>query len=136
MQVYWLDTNLIIRFLTGDPPDLAQEAKRVFQEAESGHHRLKVHPLVVAEAFYVLTSYYGQAEPEVAQKLIELLDREGLEVLEADALHFALKNIGQGGLSLIDGFLLYSAQKGKEGLATQDKGLSRQGSRLGLQIVP
>ncbi len=135
MPVYWLDTNLIVRFLTGEPPDLAQEAKRVFQEAERGQYRLKVHPLVAVEAFYVLTSFYKLPAPEVAQKLLALLDREGVVVLEAEALYLALNNLGQAGLSLVDGLLLHSAQGAKEGLATQDKGLRREPVRSSHRTV-
>jgi predicted nucleic acid-binding protein len=51
---YWLDTSLLLRLLTGDPPPLAEKALRVFREAEEGRLLLRVRPLVVAEAFYTL----------------------------------------------------------------------------------
>jgi predicted nucleic acid-binding protein len=57
---YWLDTSLLLRLLTGDPPPLAEKALRVFREAEEGRLLLRVHPLVVAEAFYTLVPTTGR----------------------------------------------------------------------------
>lgn len=56
MNPYWLDTSLLLRLLTGDPPPLAEKALQVFREAEEERLLLRVHPLVVAEAFYTLVS--------------------------------------------------------------------------------
>ena len=46
----FLDTNVLVRHLTGDPPDLAQRATEFLAEAEE----LLVPDLIVAEVVYVL----------------------------------------------------------------------------------
>jgi predicted nucleic acid-binding protein len=56
VKAYWLDTSLLLRFVTGKLEELAEKALRVFRGAEEGHFLLKVHPLVLAEAFYTLVS--------------------------------------------------------------------------------
>ncbi|RIH84950.1 hypothetical protein [Calidithermus roseus] len=35
---FWLDTSLVLRLLTGEPPELAQKALEVFREAEAGKY--------------------------------------------------------------------------------------------------
>jgi len=50
----FLDTNVVVRHLTGDPPELAARAAAAF-EAET---ELLLVDLVVAECAYVLESFY------------------------------------------------------------------------------
>lgn len=125
---YWADTSLLLRLLTGEPPELAEKALQVFAGAEGGAYRLAVHPLVVAEAFYTLVSFYRVPKGEAAQALWGLLDREGVEVVEAEACRLALEEVGRGSLSFVDAFLLHRA--GLEGLATLDRALAPRGREV------
>ncbi|MEN2981607.1 MAG: PIN domain-containing protein [Thermus sp.] len=129
---FWLDTSLILRLLTGEPEALAREALGVFQGAEAGRYALRVHPLVVAEAFYTLVSFYKLPKKEVARALRELLDREGIEVLEEEAVRQALGEAGRGGLSFVDAHLFHSAWALGEGIATLDSRLAKRAARAGL----
>ncbi|MCS6868277.1 PIN domain-containing protein [Thermus sp.] len=115
---FWLDTSLILCLLTGEPEALAQKALKVFAGAEAGRYTLRVHPLVVAEAFYTLVSFYKLPKDEVSQALGQLLDREGIEVLEEEAVRQALWEAARGGLSLVDAHLLFNARALGQGLAT------------------
>ena len=88
---YVLDTSLLLRLLTGDPPELAARALEVFRGAEEGGYTLLVHPLVIAEAFYTLTSFYGAGRAEAVDALVALLDREGIQLEDAEDLLPALE---------------------------------------------
>ncbi len=50
-----LDTSLVVRYLTLDPPDLGELARAVIE----GDDPLALLPVALAEAGYVLTSVYG-----------------------------------------------------------------------------
>jgi predicted nucleic acid-binding protein len=50
----FVDTNVLIRHLTGDPPDLAARATAFLAEADE----LLLPDLIVAEIVYVLESHY------------------------------------------------------------------------------
>jgi len=52
VRAYWLDTSLLLSFITGKPEELAGKALLVFRGAEERRFLLRVHRLVVAEAFY------------------------------------------------------------------------------------
>lgn len=91
-----VDTNVIVRHLTGDPPEMAKRATRFLAtEAE-----LALVDLVIAECVYVLESVYELDRVAVAQLMraalalptvsadVELLLR-ALEVYELDRLDFA-----------------------------------------------
>ncbi len=58
----FIDTNVIIRHLTGDPPDQAARATAYLAEAD----QLFLADLILAEVVYVLESFYEVARHEVA----------------------------------------------------------------------
>ena len=93
----FLDTNVLIRHLTGDPPKLAARATAIL--AEPGP--LLLADLILAECIYVLESFYEVATARVALLMraalampnIETVDTalllRALEVYEVDRLDFA-----------------------------------------------
>ncbi len=59
----FLDTNVLIRHFTGDPPDMAARATA----ALAGADELLLADLVVAECVYVLESFYEVPRERVAE---------------------------------------------------------------------
>jgi len=56
-----LDTNILIRHLTGDPPSQAKRAMEFLR----GSHELILTDLMFAEMVYVLESFYEVPRPEI-----------------------------------------------------------------------
>lgn len=93
----FIDTNVIIRHLTGDPPELAARATARLAQGD----RLLLADLVVAECVYVLESFYEVERGRVAELMraaialpsISVTDRptllRALEVYELERLDFA-----------------------------------------------
>jgi predicted nucleic acid-binding protein len=93
----FVDTNVLIRHLTGDPPEQAARATAALASAEA----LLLTEVVVAECVFVLESFYGLDRPRVAEALraavamesTRLADPAGvlraLEVYELYGVHFA-----------------------------------------------
>jgi predicted nucleic acid-binding protein len=93
----FLDTNILIRHLTGDPPDMSARATAFLREQSD----LLLADLVVAESIYVLESFYEAPRKQIADSMRALLampsvaavDRDVLlravEVYEVDRLDFA-----------------------------------------------
>ena len=93
----FLDTNVLIRHLTGDPPAMARRATALLASGE----RLLLTGLVFAEWVFVLESFYEVERTRVATLMraalafpaIETVDPEvllrALEVYELDRLDFA-----------------------------------------------
>lgn len=93
----FVDTNVLVRHLTGDPPDMAARAT-----AYLGTEReLLLTDLVVAETVYVLESFYETPRDQIAQAVRSLVafdsilcvDRalllRAIEVYETDRIDFA-----------------------------------------------
>lgn len=72
-----VDTNVLVRYLTGDPPDQSDAAARVLE----GERRIGVPPLVLAEAANVLKSVYGVPRDDIVSTLQDFLQRVNLEVV-------------------------------------------------------
>lgn len=93
----FVDTNILVRHLTGDPPEVAARATRFLSE----ERELLVTDLIAAETVYVLESFYEAPRPQVAEALRSLLSFDSvvvvdpalllraIEVYEADRLDFA-----------------------------------------------
>jgi predicted nucleic-acid-binding protein len=64
-----LDTNIVIRHLTGDPPLQAKRARAFLQAS----HELILTDLVLAEMVYVLESFYEVPRNEIAAMSRSLL---------------------------------------------------------------
>jgi predicted nucleic acid-binding protein len=87
---YLVDTNVLVRFLTGEPPAMANKAKAFFAAADAGEFVIEIPPLIVAETVYTLESYYKVPVAEVAEKLGRLLRSRGIETWERDRMCSAL----------------------------------------------
>ncbi len=73
------DTNLILRFLTGQPESQANSARNLLEQCELGKLQLRIPVLVVAEVVFVLTGkIYAFTTREVASVLTRFLESRSL----------------------------------------------------------
>lgn len=75
-----LDTSMLVRYLTGDPPDLATVSAGVID----GEEELLVTDVVLAETAYVLTSVYRVPRDLVVDHLIALLRKANIDTFRLD----------------------------------------------------
>ena len=87
----WLDTNIIVRYLTGDDPVKAQACLALFQRVQEGDEELATSETIIAEVTYVLTSQYHLSHPEIAARLRPLLALSGLKLPYKRAVQRALE---------------------------------------------
>ena len=77
MKSYIVDTNLILRFLTGEPVSQAKLAAEFFQQGENDKILLHISPIVVAETVFVLTGkIYGCAKADVYCRASQFVKRK------------------------------------------------------------
>lgn len=104
-----LDANVICRYLADDHPEHSERAARLIESDRP----LRVSVLVLAETAHVLRRGYGHPQEAVVKALIELLQREHLDVHEVDtdraieALHRCLPS---GRVSVPDALLWATAR--------------------------
>lgn len=76
----FLDTSMVVRYLTGDPPEMARQAATVIDSQET----LMVTDVVLAETAYVLTSVYRVARTDVVDHLIAFIQKENIAIYHLD----------------------------------------------------
>jgi predicted nucleic acid-binding protein len=125
---YLVDTNVLLRFLSGQPPAQAAAARKLFAQAANGDVLLDVSPVIVAEAFYTLHSFYGVERKTAAEKLSLLLQQHGVKLRDADAVFSALALIQSAKVGFADAFLAAAAAEEKVSVASFDRDFDKLGS--------
>ncbi len=121
----FVDTNVLIRHLTGDPPDQAARATRFLEEADE----LLLPDLIFAEVAYVLESFYELPRVQVAETLRALLALPAIRVLDADLLQRTVEVYELHRLELADAYLIASAERSGVGVvASFDRAIGRVGT--------
>ena len=75
-----LDTSMVVRYLTGDPPELAEQAAQVIDHEEN----LRISDVVVTETACVLTSVYQVPRKVVVDHLILFLQKDNIQPFTLD----------------------------------------------------
>lgn len=122
---WWVDANVLLRFLTGDPPELAGRASRLLEEAERDGVPLRVHSVVVAETVWVLQSFYGYSKGEISGALIPLLEHPALRVEGTRTVIGALEAMASNNVDFVDVLLAATARSHGEGVASFDNDFRR-----------
>jgi predicted nucleic acid-binding protein len=109
MKRAFVDANVILRYLTGDPPDMAEASLKTFSAAQKGEISLILIPITVAEVVWVLESFYGYPKDRIAATITEFLHSDGLEVMDLDILIQALSFYDEKNIDFADALLSASA---------------------------
>jgi predicted nucleic-acid-binding protein len=113
MTKYVLDTNVMLRFLLGDHPTLSPEAKAIFEEAQSGKITLVVSELLIAEAVWVLSSYYKVSKSDIVKQLTSVIKMAGIIALGKERIVAALERFEKTSCDYVDCYFgALSVEKG------------------------
>ena len=120
-----LDTNVLIRFLTGDDPAQQTDASALLDRLTPEEPGFIARE-VVLELVWVLGRGYGVPRKRIAEILTELLETRGLLFENAADVAQAAAEYGRGGPEFADRMILAAAQRAEAvPLYTFDYGLSR-----------
>jgi predicted nucleic acid-binding protein len=118
----FVDTNVLVRHLTGDPPEQAARATRLLSQAG----QLLLPDLIVAEVVYVLESVYRVPRPRVAELARAIIAFGAIEVADEPTLLRALEVYELHRLAFADAYLVAEAEiSGVNAVASFDKAIER-----------
>src|SRR5579872_983005 len=101
----FVDTNILVRFFTGDPPEMAEKVRRLVECADAGRVTLLIPPVIVAETFYTLESFYEMERKIIAERLMTFLQCRGIEAAERDRVLDALRRCRDRNAHFADAYL-------------------------------
>lgn len=126
MSAVYVDANVILRFLTGDPPDLAAAARALFDAVEQGQVTLFIDEIVVAEVVWVLHSFYHHSPTEIGRVIQELLSHEGLEATDKAGVLAALSLFAEKNVDFADALVaVHMGQQGVQEIYSFDRHFDR-----------
>lgn len=118
----FIDTNVLIRHLTGDPAELATRATAYLQVEQE----LFLADLVVAETVYVLESFYEAPRLQVAEAMRSLLALGSIVVVDRALLLRAIEVYETDRLDFAEAYLVACAEStGVRRVASFDRSIDR-----------
>lgn len=117
-----LDTNVLVRHLTGDPPDLAARATAYLSTAEA----LILPDLILAEVVYVLESFYEVPRSQVAESARSMITFGSIQTADPGLLLRAVEVYEVHRIDFSDAYLVALAETaGVNDIASFDRTIDR-----------
>jgi len=105
-----IDTNLLVRYLTGDDPSKANDVNRLLLKAAQGEIRLLIPSVVIAELVWVLQSFYKLERSEIVPLLNAILHTHGVEVSDKTVVSDAISIYRDDAVDFIDAWIVAFAK--------------------------
>jgi predicted nucleic acid-binding protein len=120
--IAFLDTNILIRHLTGDPPGQARRATAFLRDAEL----LLLTDVAIAEAIYVLESFYEVDRAQIARVMRATITYQAIRTIAPSALLRSLEVYEKHGLDYAEAYLVAMAEStGVDRVASFDRAIDR-----------
>ncbi|MGA2120183.1 MAG: type II toxin-antitoxin system VapC family toxin [Bryobacteraceae bacterium] len=123
-----VDTNVLVRLLTGDEPSQAAAARRLFASEP-----IWIARTVLLETAWVLRSLYGFETDAIRDALTKLLGLKNVHAEEESSVAAALALTAHG-IELADAMHLYSRPPGAR-FVSFDKSFIRRAGRAGVSHI-
>jgi predicted nucleic acid-binding protein len=120
-----LDTNVIVRFLTGDHPTHSPRSRHLFARAAAGEVTLVLTDLALAETAWVLQSFYRLDRAAIASALKGIVESTGIDVKNRTTLLSALRNFAQTDVNFVDAYHAAVAAADSIAIASFDRDFDR-----------
>lgn len=121
----FIDTNVLVRHLTGDPPDMAARATAYL----ASETELLLTDLVLAETVYVLQSFYKAPRGQVADAMRSLVAFPSIVTVDPALLLRTIEVYETDRIDFADAYLVACAEStGVNRVASFDRSIDRVGT--------
>ena len=120
-----VDSNFLLRILTGEPEPLVSKAKKLLIKSKNGGVAIIVLPIVIAETVYTLKSFYKIGRKDIAKKFLSLLKSYDLQVEDYDTIIDAFIRYQNHNVDFEDAYLAAVAYNRKQKVASFDRDLRK-----------
>ena len=79
-MVRFLDTNILLRYFTGQPVDQASRARWLLQRVERGEEKVATSVMVLFETVFTLQRTYKVSKPDIQQMVSDVLSLSGIQL--------------------------------------------------------
>jgi predicted nucleic acid-binding protein len=100
----FLDTNILIRYLTNDDPVKAILVFTLLDRVAEGTEQVVTTPLVVFETVFLLQRTYKLGKAEIREKIADILSLQGVQLAERALCLTALDYYVEQNISYADAY--------------------------------
>lgn len=104
MPARFLDTNVLLRYLSADSPDKSQYALSLLSRVEKGEERVETSPLVIFETIFTLQHQYHMPRSQIRDALSDLISLRGMGLQRKVLYLEALDTYAATNLSFADSY--------------------------------
>lgn len=118
----FVDTDILVRHLTGDPAPMAARATAFLRSATG----LLLADLIVAETIYVLESFYEAQRPQIAESIRSLLAFDAIVTVDPALVLRAVEVYETARIDFAEAYLVACAEStGINKVASFDRSIDR-----------
>ncbi|OBA80257.1 twitching motility protein PilT [Mycobacterium sp. 1164966.3] len=129
----FIDTNVLVRHLTGDPPEMAARATSYL----AAEQELLLTDLVLAETVYVLESFYQAPRSQIAQAMRSLVAFDSVVCVDPALLLRAIEVYEVERIDFAEAYLVACAESTGVGrVASFDRSIDRVGTVQRIEPPP
>ena len=124
----YVDTNVILRFLTDKRPD--KKLIDFFKKIESDEEKVKCIDMVFFQVIFVLRSFYKIEKKEIIKEMRKLLNLKGLKMKDKQTIERTLDFWEKHPDDIVDCYIVSCMEKdGENEIYSFDKKIDRLGVR-------
>lgn len=122
----FLDTNLLLRYMTRDDERKATAVLELLRRVERNEEKVVASPLVIFETVYTLETYYRVSRKEIRELVSPIIDLRGLVLDSRDVLESALELYATKRVSFADAYnACFMEKRGIEEIYSYDRDFDR-----------
>ena len=100
-----IDANVILRYLTNDVQDQAEQAGELLAKVEAGSEEVILPDIILADIIWVLEGYYKQSREQIREWITTILSMRGLRFSDKNVALDALDIYVDLGIDWSDAFV-------------------------------
>lgn len=104
-NIVYADTNIFIRYLTGEPKEFAERVFGFFKKMESGIYKLYVCDMVVSELVYVLEKVFELSKKEINEKVKALMLKKNIIMENKQIIFKSLDAYRDHNVNFVDAYI-------------------------------
>jgi len=104
MKRVFIDTNILLRYLTKDDPVQYPRCRNLFKKAQNGEMLLVTSTLVIAELIWTLASHYQVSKEQIIEKTSIIIGSDAVQIHDKEIIAEALVIYARKNVDYIDAY--------------------------------
>lgn len=126
----YVDTNVVIRYLTNDVPQQADRVKQRLLQAKEGKLNLAITSFTIVEILFILQSWYKLTKDEAVTKLQTFISPDWIKVEKKKAVLGAFEFYKEKNIDFVDLLNFSVAKEDKAKILSFDKDFDKLTPKL------